>query len=418
MTTVDTLARFATAPLSEADEARAIFRLSLLDWLACIRRGIDEPVANITRAVALEEGGAGQAHIAGGGQVPARAAAMVNGTTSHALDYDDTHFAHIGHPSVAVIPAALAVAEREGATGAAFQDAALIGVEASVRIGVWLGRSHYQIGYHQTATAGAFGAALACARLMGLTELQIGHVLGLTATRAAGLKAQFGTMGKPYNAGLAAQTGGEAATLVAKGFESTPKAFDAFAKTHHGAQAALPTNWLFPQVSHKFHACCHGLHATLEALAEIEPQGEIDAIEIVTHPRWMSVCNQSAPTTGLGAKFSYTTVTAMAVLGHDTARPESYSDALMQDQQLQSLRTKVTVRENDSISETTARVTVHGAGGTVKKRHDLLAPQPLDLREARVRQKAASLLGRAEADRLWALVKENAAPNEIGAALG
>lgn len=82
-------------------------RLSLVDWLAVGIAGRNEPVARLTRAMVLDEGGAGQASLFGGGKAPLRSAALVNGAASHALDYDDTHFAHIGHPSVAVIPAAL-----------------------------------------------------------------------------------------------------------------------------------------------------------------------------------------------------------------------------------------------------------------------------------------------------------------------
>ena len=131
----DALAAFAAAPLAGADTARAVLRLSLLDWCAVALAGRQEPVAQVLRALAEEEGGTPQAHALGlDHRVPARMAALVNGTLSHALDYDDTHFAHIGHPSVAVIPAAMAMGERVGAGGAAMQEAALVGVEASVRV--------------------------------------------------------------------------------------------------------------------------------------------------------------------------------------------------------------------------------------------------------------------------------------------
>ena len=232
------LAEFANQPLTGHDTALQVMRLSLLDWLAVTRAGADEPVARITRAMVADEGGRAEASALGlAARLPARAAALANGTASHALDYDDTHFAHIGHPSVAVIPAALAIAERVGASGAALQHAALVGVEASIRVGIWLGRAHYQTGFHQTATAGAFGAGLACARLMGFTADQAAMVLGLLATRASGLKSQFGTMGKPFNAGIAAANGVEAALLVARGFIANPDALEGpqgFGPTHAG----------------------------------------------------------------------------------------------------------------------------------------------------------------------------------------
>ena len=149
-----------------------------------------------------------------------RAAALVNGAISHALDYDDTHFAHIGHPSVAVLPAALATAEAVDAPASAVLDALLLGAEASIRVGVALGRPHYDRGFHQTATSGAFGATVAAARVLGLNRETTRHALSLVSTRASGLKSQFGSMGKPYNAGLAAANGVEAAELARRGFLS------------------------------------------------------------------------------------------------------------------------------------------------------------------------------------------------------
>ena len=103
------LAEFATAA-RPAPAALAMMRLSLFDWAACAAAGAAEPVAGIVRRMALAEAGTAEAGLVGGGRVPARMAALVNGTISHALDYDDTHFAHIGHPSVAVVPAALLIA--------------------------------------------------------------------------------------------------------------------------------------------------------------------------------------------------------------------------------------------------------------------------------------------------------------------
>ncbi|MEQ9693335.1 MmgE/PrpD family protein [Shimia sp. SDUM112013] len=407
-----------------------MLRLSMLDWVACGMAGRDEPVACITRDMALSEGGAAQAHVFGSATaMPARAAALVNGATSHALDYDDTHFAHIGHPSVAVFPAALAVAEAEGLDGAALQVAALIGIETSIRVGVWLGRDHYQTGFHQTGTAGAFGAAAACARLLGFDAAQTMATLGLVATRASGLKSQFGTMGKPYNAGLAATNGVEAAALVQRGFVPNPLALEVaqgFGPTHAGqAQATaldgLGDSWLFDTISHKFHACCHGLHATLEALATINRPApdEIARIDITTHPRWMTVCNQPDPSTGLGAKFSYRMVTAMALSGHSTAALDSYSDALCANPALVALREKVSVTASETLTETQAALGITLTNGqTVSAQHDLNAPITLDDREARLLSKAEALIGADRTRALWQAIKTPVAARDVGQLLG
>ncbi|MFN3210170.1 MAG: MmgE/PrpD family protein [Roseovarius sp.] len=421
------LATFALGPV-QAPEAMAVLRLSLLDWAAVGIAGRDEPVAAVMREMAQDEGGTPLAGLIGSDlRVPARMAALVNGTVSHALDYDDTHFAHIGHPSVAVIPAALAVGEAVGATGEALQEAALIGVEASIRVGVWLGRTHYQVGYHQTATAGAFGATLAACRLMGLSRDQVQQAIGLVTTRASGIKAQFGTMGKPMNAGLAATNGVEAAQLAARGFISAPGAMDGqngFGPTHHGegqgdAFDTMGQDWLFESVQHKFHACCHGLHATLEALRQLDAAADmVQSVAITTHPRWLSVCNIPTPANGLQAKFSYRMVTAMALTGRDTARLESFDDALCDDPILAALRERVTVDTDDTLSEMQARLRVTLKDGTVQDLfHDLDVDPGLDARETRVRSKAAALLGSGRADAIWDAITDGAAPSELAALL-
>lgn len=423
------LAAFATGTIAPPAAARRITALSALDWLAVGRAGVGEPVATVTRQITLNEGGSAEAHLFGSKtRVPARAAALANGTASHALDFDDTHFDHIGHPSVAVFPAALAMGERQGAAVVDVLEAALLGMELSIRVGLWLGRGHYQVGFHQTATAGAFGAAAAAGRILGLDAGQMAHVLGLTATRASGLKAQFGTMGKPYNAGLAAAGGAEAALLVAAGFQANPDALEGafgFGATHHGAGAVdaalegLGTDWRFEGVSHKFHACCHGLHAALEASRDLDIAApEVSEMTVRTHPSWMNVCNQTAPETGLGAKFSFTTVLAMRALGHDTGLPDSFSDALCADPRLAQLRRRISVVADDSLSETEAVLTVlRRDGAKLEARHDLAAPLPIDEREERVRAKAAKLIGLANADAVWGLLQRGGSAAGLGAML-
>jgi len=414
----ETLAEFASGTLSPTLLSQSIGRLSALDWLACGLAGIDEPVAKILRSMAAAEAGVQSACMFGGGAGPARMAALVNGTISHALDYDDTHFAHIGHPSVAVYSAAFAMGQQLNCTLPQVLEAALMGMELSVRVGLWLGRDHYQSGFHQTATAGAFGAAVAAGRLVGFNTAQMAQVLGLTATRAAGLKAQFGTMGKPYNAGLAASTGVEVSQLVQAGFEANSKALEGefgFGATHHGsanikdALAGLGEVWIFENVSHKFHACCHGLHAALEAARGLDLAApEIAELQVRTHPRWMSVCNQTAPNTGLGAKFSYRTVLAMQALGLDTAVLETYSDETCGRADLQALRDRIHVNADNSLSETEAVVNLLRRDGLRREsRHDLQSVVELGFREKRVLDKAASLIGSNRSKTAWAMLHEN-----------
>ena len=123
-----------------------MMRLSLFDWAACGIAGAAEPEFADFVAAQLSRG-QGPATVIGGQTAPAATAALINGTLSHALDYDDTHFAHIGHPSVAVLPAVLAFAEELDAPFEEVIEAATIGVEASILTGLWLGRAHYQVGF-------------------------------------------------------------------------------------------------------------------------------------------------------------------------------------------------------------------------------------------------------------------------------
>jgi len=412
------LAEFPTESI--LDSARAMAKFSLFDWLVVARAGAGEPVSRIVRDLVAEEGGKPVASVVGlAGKLPARAAALANGAISHALDYDDTHFAHVGHPSAAVLPAALALGEARDASAAQVLDALLIGAEASIRIGIVLGRPHYERGFHQTATAGAFGATVASARMLGLTREETRQALSLVATRASGLKSQFGSMGKPFNAGIAASNGVEAAALAARGFVSCddgvggPQGFiDA-----HVDEVFEDTAWsvprgvfLFEDIKHKLHACCHGVHAAIEALAEAQRAHRFDAesvasVTIRTNPRWLKVCDLKRPRTGLEAKFSYNMVTAMTLHGVDTASDAVYTDALCQNPELIAVRSTVTVVGDEAISDTGAVVRIETrAGETVDVGHDLSVRLPAETLEKGLRAKAAALVGAGSAEKLWETV--------------
>ena len=411
------LAAFAVAPdLSFSDMALAIARLSALDWCGCTLAGVDEPVSRITRALVADEGGKAEATVVGGGKAPARAAALANGATSHALDYDDTHFDYVGHPSVAIFPAALAIAERVDASGAELLRAFLVGVETACRIGHILGTPHYQFGFHQTSTSGSFGAAAAAARLLGLSAETTAHALGIAATRASGLKSQFGTMGKPFHAGMAAANGVEAALLAARGFVSRPDGIEClqgFIDTHQGEAAdvaasldGLGRTWRFEAVQHKYHACCHGTHAGLEALHALRREGlspaEIASVTLRVNPRWLRVCNIPAPATGLEAKFSYRLTTAMALAGLETGALSTFSDAACSQPALVALRDQVEVEADGGIPDTAAEViVVKTSGETIIRAHDLDQPMAPEVQRTKIEAKVAALVG---ADRARGLV--------------
>src|SRR2546423_1555634 len=217
--------------------------------------------------LADELAGDGEATLVGRStRASAPMAALVNGATSHALDFDDTHMAMIGHPTVPVAPAVLALGERLDAPGAAVLRALVAGVEVECRLGLLLIPSHYARGWHATGTLGTFGAAAACAALLDLDEDGWLRALGIAGTQASGLKAVFGTMGKPLHAGKAAMSGLLAATLTPPGFTASREIVEVHqgcAATHAAAlndPEALDRRagrHLIRDTLSKYHAACY-----------------------------------------------------------------------------------------------------------------------------------------------------------------
>lgn len=406
MALIDDVIDLAALPGRELPEpALALARFSFRDWMACALAGAGEPLAEKLRRLAEEEGGKGLASVAGGGRAPARMAALVNGAASHALDYDDTHFAHVGHLSVAIYPAALAAGEETGATLDSVIAAFLLGAEAAIRIGCTLGPAHYNLGFHQTATAGAFGATLAAGRIYGLSPDRMRAAIGLCATRASGLKSQFGTMGKPYNAGIAAANGIECAKLAALGMTSADDGLSGpqgFIPTHTPATdpADLPhwqDRFLFEDNSYKLRACCHGTHAMIEALLAAPGRPSPDAVAefaLRTNPRWLRVCDLKQPRTGLEVKFSYAWLAGMALRGDRTGDDRAYTDALAADPVLAEFARRVQVTGDAGLTDMQAEGTLTLRDGTrLAVAHDLAAPIADDVLAAKLRAKAVALLG-------------------------
>lgn len=431
------LARFITSDRATIEQSagrasyehvNSVLQLSLLDWIAVAKAGVAEPVSTIVREMALSDAGAAESRVFGSStKLPAKAAAMVNGTTSHALDYDDTHFMHVGHTSVVVFSAALALSEKLNKLGKDFLHASLIGSEVCCYLGEWLGRSHYEAGFHQTATAGTFGATAAACNLLDLNQNETTQALGIAATRAAGLTSQFGTMSKPYHAGMAASIGVEAALLASRGFTSNPDGIDCtlgFAETHHAqinlnkrnsdVLSGLGKKLVFADVQHKLHACCHGIHASIEALETIKlrqniSEANIDAIRIETNPRWLAVCNKRFPKSGLETKFSYAHVSALVFSKYNTAALTTYSDDVCHDERLSNIRNRTQAVGNEQLSDTMTRVSVQLKDNNIfSAEHDLAEHGTLDTRTQRLLKKCGALLGSVDSATLWQEVSASA----------
>ena len=201
--------------------ALTVAKQCVLDWYGVTLAGSNEPVARILREE-IATSAQGPSSIAGFNlRCSPVDAALINGATSHALDYDDVH-PLIGHPTAAVLPAVLSIAEAKGRSGMDVLRAFIAGYEAAGFVGSLVMRSHYERGFHSTATVGSFGAAAAAGLLLDLDEAQMAVAFGLAGTQAAGLKSMFGTMAKPFHAGRAAANGVLAARLAARGFTANP----------------------------------------------------------------------------------------------------------------------------------------------------------------------------------------------------
>tara|TARA_B100000513_G_scaffold43413_1_gene16390 strand:- start:52 stop:1371 length:1320 start_codon:yes stop_codon:yes gene_type:complete len=403
------------------DEMIFFSKMSMIDWCGVAYAAKEEPVSKIVTKLIDEEQTKGLSRlISNGKEVSAKSAAFVNGTIGHALDYDDTHFLFTGHPTASAFPTALALGEELGSSIDEIMLAYMCGVEISTRLGHILGYSHYNKGFHQTATSGAFGATLVASKLLKLDAKQIENALGIVSTRASGLKSQFGTMGKPFHAGIAASNGIEAAKLSKLGFVSCENGIECnqgFLKTHawdetipEAAINGLGQDFLFPEIKYKFHACCHGLHAFLEALDELKTKNNfnpdsIEKISIQTQPSWLQVCNIDSPKTGLEAKFSYRLTAAMSLHGVDTGRLDSYNDEICFNEKIVETRDKVEVIPNDKMTNTEALIELKDGTEIYKNSHDLNNKIENELLQKKILTKSSSLLSDKLSNEIFDLFK-------------
>jgi 2-methylcitrate dehydratase PrpD len=370
--------------------AREIARQCILDYLGVALAGAGDPLVRILLDEMAEAGGSAQASVIGHrARLPALSAALVNGAAAHALDYDDVHMAMPGHPSVAILPGLLALAELKGSSGREVITAFAAGYETACRIGAALQPGHYNLGFHATGTVGCFGAAAACARLLGLDAEATATALGIAGTQAAGLKSQFGTMCKPFHAGKAAQNGLLAARLAARGFSSRTdivECVQGFALTHgpdFAPEAALATpEGGFHLLANlfKYHAACYFTHAPIECARRLREEhclrpDRVARITLRLDASCDRVCNIAVPLDGLQSKFSLRQTVAMALSGVDTASLGAYSAETAHDPVLVGLRERVSFDWQEGWAQTLCEVDLDLVDGErLTMRHDAGIP--------------------------------------------
>jgi 2-methylcitrate dehydratase PrpD len=338
----------------------------VLDTLACMLAAVDDDAAVLIREYAGNRGGAPEASIvASARRTSAPMAALVNGTIGHVLDFDDFQPSFGGHPSVVILPAALAVGEKMHASGRAVLEAFLLGFEGACKIGSGVNLALYERGWHATSVIGVLGAAMATGKLLGLDATKMAYALAIAASSASGLRGNFGTMTKPLHAGKGAEGGVAAALLAASGFTASTEIlehkngfsrvfstrFDPVAMT---GRLGDPFDIVSPGIQTKLYPSCLMTHPVIEAaraLAQayhIDPD-RVDSVECRIGPLAADNLIHMRPQTGLEAKFSAPYAVAVALLNTEISLAH-FTDERVQDPRARELVEKVQVIVDEGIN--------------------------------------------------------------------
>ena len=333
------LVRTLARPVAESDRARA--RLHLLDWLACVAGTRQTQVAKVLYRAEL--GGA-------------RRAAWLGGV----LEMDDVHRAALLHPGPVIWAAALEAAADVDADLDAVLDGAVRGYQAMIAIGASFDAQHYAH-YHNTATAGPFGAAAAAGSVLGLNQDQLVAALSNAGSTTGGLwqmRHESG-MTKQWHVAMAGNNGYFAAYMAARGLTGTSSVLDGPQGLYAATCAApkpldLGEGWRIHEVSFKPWAACRHAHPVIDCALELRARGELHGpFRVETYADAIAFCDRPNPVTEVDAKFSLQHAVAVIASGRE-AKPEDFTPEGIA--ALADLRAQVTVAEDKAI---TARYPAH-----------------------------------------------------------
>jgi 2-methylcitrate dehydratase PrpD len=354
------LAAIVTRPVDQATRERAA--LHVLDWVGCAVLGArSEPGRRMAAWALTHGGGVRAAHGIGIGKTGLLPAVLMNGALGNIMEMDDVHRTSILHPGPVVVPAALAVAEATGSTGAGFLDAVVRGYEAVIRVGRSVGPGHYRF-FHNTATCGPFGATTATASLLGLTPAQLVDALGNAGTATGGfwqMRLDRPNMAKQFHNARAAEAGVVAAELAAQGFTGPAQILEgklglyaatAPDATPHAVIADPDGPWLVYDTSFKPWPACRHAHATIDAAlavreemreAGVAPEA-IETVAIESYRDALTFCDRPEPKTIGDAKFSLQHAAAVTLL--DGPPPLAvFEPPFLDEPRIAGLRAKVKV---------------------------------------------------------------------------
>lgn len=308
-------------------------RRTVLDWLGCALAGSQEEPARIARQVAAGLGSSDDATVFSGVRSSAAGAAFANGVATHILELDDIHKGSTIHGAAPIVPAALAVAERQGADSRALLLAVVAGYEAALRIGEAVNPSHYRY-WHPTGTVATFGAATAAASLLKLDASELVHALGSAGTQAGGLW-EFnadGAMSKVLHPGKAAMNGVLAADLSKLGFTGATRILEGergfFRATSENFDTSrvldgLGETWKISENCFKLYSCCGHTHSAIDAALDLrarlgwkgdEALDSLRTLRLHTYGPGFEIVKERNPRTPYQAKFSLAYVVAAALL--------------------------------------------------------------------------------------------------------
>ncbi|CAB5686903.1 MmgE/PrpD family [Delftia tsuruhatensis] len=430
----ETLGRFGARYAQQSPDADVLHhaRRAVVDWYAALIAGHGmDPMPRLEQAMAedLDRGGA---RLALGRRATVRTAALIHGTASHAAEVDDIFRHAIYHPGAPTISAALAVGQQEKVSGLAFLQAVIVGYEISTRIGQALGRAHYRY-WHNTGTAGCFGAAAAAACLLGLDAPRFTHALCTVATFAAGLQQAFqmDSMSKPLHSGRAAEAGVTAALMAQQGVTGSLDVFEgpmglgaAMSDTPDWQAVLADLGQVFniTQMTFKNHACCGHTFAAIDGALHLQQMhgfaaGDIDSLRIATYAPALAVAGNPSPRTAAEARFSIPYVVANA-LRTGSVRLAAFDEAHLSDMQTRALMQRISLevhpdldrqfpaRRAAQVSITLRDASAHAWLQPTRKGDPDMPLSDADL-QAKLMELAVPILGRQRllrtSDRLWTL---------------
>jgi 2-methylcitrate dehydratase PrpD len=337
---------------------------AVIDWYAALLPGSIVAPATLLEQALAEDLDRGNARLASGRRATLRAAALINGAASHAVEFDDIYRDAGYHPGSPTISAALAAAQTRGASGSHFLRGVIVGYEVSTRIGECVMPSHYNF-WHTTGTVGSFGAAAAAALLLGCDRDQFAHALATAGTFASGLQQAFRSqaMSKPLHGGHAAENGATAAMAAAKGVTGALDILEgdvgfgaAMCKGADWSRATrgLGTDYHITQMTFKNHGCCGHNFAGIDGVVFLKKANgfswrDVKRVRIATYKAGTDIVNNPAPEGEYQAKFSLQYVVAHALV-HGSVRLDAFAPERLKDPNVRAVLARVEVAADPELS--------------------------------------------------------------------